>query len=534
MQFTAMSFWLFAGAALLTAAALAAMQYLRARPRRTRVVTSLFWRQAAEQTRARTLFERFRHPRTYLLLLAACLLVLLALAAPVFRSAEETYRVVALEAGMEMNAGEGRFENACELVRAEARSLAEDRVAVITADPQPRVLKHFDESLAAMEERLRGMKPADSPVLRDDMLADSRSLLIGRAKGELVLVAAQPSVVGNGKVRVLAAGGVVDNAFLLSAVFEPNSADPTRGSFHCRVGYSGEKAGDVTVSIAGKDGVLSEESFKMEPGATREVSVADIPADGSVLRVSLGGGGSITGDDRLEYPIPDCRRIRIVPVPGFELPEVLVSVIGSLPEVAASAGAGSEGATISIGPVGSGAAIQVHQSEEIGDLLPVSASGHRLVGGIEFEDALCRAPSPGIGQVPDTTVLLLAGGVPLASLDPSGERLIVDSSLLDGQSSVVRRGGYLVFWATMLHHLAGWQDDPVTLSPVEGVRWTDADVEPVVMKAGFGNFNFKADGAAALPGGSLSSRPPVWQWLLLCAFALMLVEAVLHLRGKIS
>ena len=56
--------------AALTAGVLAALQYLRVRPRRTRVVTSLFWRQAVEQAKARTLFERFRHPRTYLLLLA--------------------------------------------------------------------------------------------------------------------------------------------------------------------------------------------------------------------------------------------------------------------------------------------------------------------------------------------------------------------------------------------------------------------------------------------------------------------------------
>jgi hypothetical protein len=124
MEFTAMSAWVFAGLAALTAGALAALQYLRVRPRRTRVVTNLFWRQAVEQAKARTLFERFRHPRTYLLLLAASLLVLLALAAPVFDSANDTHRVIALEAGLAMTAADGRFENALNLVRAEARSPA--------------------------------------------------------------------------------------------------------------------------------------------------------------------------------------------------------------------------------------------------------------------------------------------------------------------------------------------------------------------------------------------------------------------------
>ena len=85
MQFTAMSIWLFTGLAVLTAGVLAALQFLRIRPRQVRVITTLFWQQAADQAQARTLFERFRHPRTYLLLLAVALLVLLALAQPVFQ-----------------------------------------------------------------------------------------------------------------------------------------------------------------------------------------------------------------------------------------------------------------------------------------------------------------------------------------------------------------------------------------------------------------------------------------------------------------
>ncbi|MGL5019125.1 MAG: hypothetical protein ACRDBP_13395, partial [Luteolibacter sp.] len=289
MQFTAMSVWGFAGVAVLTAGALAALQYLRVRPRRTRVVTSLFWSQAAEQARARTLFERFRHPRTFLLLLAASLLVLLALAAPVFHTENKPHRVIALEAGLDMNANDERFENALNLVRAEARSLGEERVAVIAADPQPRVLKHFDESLAAMTARLARMKPADSPVIRGDLLESADSLLTGRKNGEVVLITAQPTTVNDDKIRVLAAGEITDNAFILSAVFAPDSVDPTRGTFHCRVGFTGKQSATVTATITRGDDPLPNQTMGIDPGGNKEFTVANLAADGALLSIALSG-----------------------------------------------------------------------------------------------------------------------------------------------------------------------------------------------------------------------------------------------------
>jgi hypothetical protein len=527
MQFTAMSAWAFSGLAILTAGALAALQYLRVNPRRTRVVTSLFWRQAVEQAKARSLFERFRHPRTYLLLLAASLLVLLALAAPVLQSGNTPHRVIALEAGLHMSGGDGRFANALALVRAEARSLGEERVAVIAADPQPRVLKHFDESLAAMTARLARMKPADAPVIRDDLLDAAESLLAGRENGEVVLVAAQPTKVNTGKVRVLAAGGKLENAFIFSAVFAPDSANPTRGTFHCRIGFTGGKATTVNTTVTRGDDILSKQGISIDPGGTREITVANIAADGALLTVALDGNDAIAGDDRIAFQLPDRRRIRVLPVAGYELPPVLSAVLKSLPEV--SSKDDGDGPLIRVGPVGSDAAIQIQPGAAPDKWLPVRAGDHHLVAGMEFEDAVCRAP--GVASSAGIP-LLLADGFALASLDSQGKRLTITDPLLDPHASIVRRTGYVVFWATMLQHLAGWHDEALTLSPVQGTRSTDPDADPLVMKAGLANFDLADDGVAATPQQSLARRP-AWQWLLGAALVLMLVEAVLNLRGKI-
>ena len=534
MQFSAMSIWLFTGLAVLTAGVLAALQFLRTRPRQVRVVTTLFWQQAADQAQARTLFERFRHPRTYLLLLAVALLMLLALAQPVFQSAHQPYRVIVLEAGLSMTAADERFDKALELVKSEAASLDENHVAVIIADPLPRLLKHFDESLATLESRLGEVKAAENPVIREDLLRAGKSLLAGREKGELVLVAAQPVKVEDTSIRMLAAGGVMDNAFILSAVFVPDAADLTRGTFQWRVGFTGNQPGELAIKVIRENQTLLEQSVGFKPGEVREFSVPGLAADGSRLTASVTGADAIAGDSRVDFSLPDRRRIRVVAVDGFELPPVLASVFDSLPEITTGKQEGADLKVIRIGALDSDAQIVIQPADAGGEMMAVRPSDHRLVDGLVFEDALCRAPAKPLEIANNSQPLLLAGGATLASLDADAKQLTVAASLFDADASLVRRTGYLVFWSGMLHHLAAWSDEPLTLQPVRASRTADVASNGMILKAGMGNFDLLPDAIAATPADSGGARPPVWQWLLIGALALMMLEAFLNLRGRIS
>ena len=56
------------------------LQRLRVRHRPVLVISTLFWRAAVEEARARVLVERFRHPLVYLFLLAICAFLWLAAA----------------------------------------------------------------------------------------------------------------------------------------------------------------------------------------------------------------------------------------------------------------------------------------------------------------------------------------------------------------------------------------------------------------------------------------------------------------------
>lgn len=534
MQFTAISVWLFTGLAVLTAGVLAVLQYLRIRPHRVRVITTLFWQQAADQARARTLFERFRHPRTYLLLLAACLLLLLALAKPVLNARHMPHLMIALEAGLAMTAADHRFENALALLRAEVTSLPEGRVAVVIADPHPRLLKHFDDSLVVLEERLARVNAAADPVDRKLLLRAARSLLAGRENGELVLISAQPIPVTDADVRVLAAGETFSNAFLFSATFVPSVSDPTRGTFHCRAGFTGKEAGTRTVRVAREAQVLLEESVAFEPGERRGFSVADLAADGSILSVSVTGGDAVAGDNRLDFRLPDSRRILVVAQAGMALPAVLRSLLEGLPEVTLEAVDGVDLPVVRVGPAGSDAQVVIEPAGAGGELLPVGASEHPLLAGVVFEDALCRAPDSPLDGSADQQPLLLVNGAPAATLNSDATQLTVSATLFDEDASVVRRTGTLVFWSRTLHLLAGWREEPLTLSPEQARRSTDAGDTQLILKAGMSNFDIVPTAKAATPARSDAPRLPLWQLLLAAALVAMILDAILHIRGKIS
>jgi len=526
-----MSIWFFGGLAVLAAVLHAALQYLRIRPRKVRVITTLFWRQAADQAQARTLFEHFRHPRTYLLLLAVSLLLLLALAKPVFNTANQPHRVIVLEAGLVMTAADNRFDNALELTRDEAGALNEDRVAVIAADPHPRLIKHFDEPLATLEDRLARLNAADTPVIREDALQAARSMLAGRENGEVVLVSAQPATTGDA-VRVLPAGEAINNAFVLSAVFVPDSADLTRGAFHCRVGFAGKQTGKAAVKVARADKPLLEQSVEFEPGQVKEFSVPGIAADGGVMIASIDADDPIAGDDTVEFQLPDRRRIQVVPAGGIDLPPRLTAVLDSLPEVTSEAGGSSNPSVIRVGHAGSDADILIPPADAVGELATVRPSDHPLAAELVFEDALCRAPSVPLNVEDGARPLLLAGGSAIAVLNPAADQLTVAATIFNQDASIARRTGYIVFWSNMLHHLAGWRNEPVTLSPVQASRSADAASMGLTLKAGMSNFDLSAGSEAAAPAES-GVRLSVWQLLLVTALGLMVLEAILNIRGRI-
>lgn len=534
MQFTSMSPGIFAGLALATVTVLAVLQFLRPRAQPTRVVTSLFWKESTKHLRARRLFGSFRNPWTYLLLAIACLLVLLAIAAPILGAKEDARRVVILEAGLMMTAEDGRFENARKLVWAEARGVAEERVAVMVADPHPRIIKHFDEDLVVLQERLAAVTPKVEPVSREGVLSLAQSLLPEAGDHDVVLISAQPAEVDFERVRVLAAGDRMNNAFILSTVFSSTPGNQREGSFHCRIGFTGDKTGALSVKITRKGETLMKEDFEIMAGGTQVLRVSDLVADGSTLDVEVTGSDLVGGDSRVSFELPNRRPIRLVAVEGFELPPVLASVVGNLPAVTVDEDIESMAHVVRIGSAGSDADIQIHEGVRSDGWTSVRSSDHQLVDGLALEDAVVRLPAGTAKFGSEDLPLLLANDVPLVSLSPTGQQVNVSEVVFDEESNVVRRVGYFVFWSRLFHHLAGWDDESLVYSPEQDQLSVEVGSPALVMKAGYTNFISTSEGGTAISATIGSIRPPVWQWLLAAALLVMLFEAVLNLRGKIT
>jgi len=532
MGLTGMSGALFAGLTVLLTGVLALLHFLRIRPRKVRVVTTLFWDEAAQEVRARSLFERFRHVPTFLLLLGIALLILLSLAKPVRDAASRPYRVIVLEAGLAMTVDDGRFETALERVRAEAGAHDEERTAVVVADPHPRVLKHFNENRAVLTGRLGAIQPVQMPVQRVDGLSTARSLLEGRA-GETVLVTPAPLELEDADIRVLVAGPRPPNACVLSAAFVPGGADGSQGELHWRVGYTGRAEG-IVETAARRDGqTLAEETVRLQPGEVRALVVSGVQADGGVVTLSVAGDDTIAGDNRVDYRLPDHRRIRVRAAGGEALPETFKALCKALPELATEVTDGPAMPEVVVGPPRSGARIVVRPSGATGELAPVVAGDHPLVTGLVFEDALCRIPEQPLTLSGDMIPLLLAGGVPVAVLDTATDQVIVAESVIDEQASIARRSGTAVFWSRVLHHFAGWRDEPLTLSPQQARRAIYDGDERLVMKASLAEL-----AASQSEEPVVDARPgfrlPLWQLVLGGALLLCVVEGVLHVQGRIA
>lgn len=189
---TPLVFALVAGGA---AALLAVLHFLRVRPQEVPVPTLLFWRQAVEETRARTLFKRFRHPRTWLFLSALAAALALALAEP---ETEDTlasirHEVLVLDTSDSMAApstvaGKSRLD----VSRDEARAYAEglplrDRCALAVSWCLGTAITGFDTPRPVLVEQIGEDVEVAARADLEGSLDLARSLVRGRTNPRILV-----------------------------------------------------------------------------------------------------------------------------------------------------------------------------------------------------------------------------------------------------------------------------------------------------------------------------------------------------------
>ncbi|MFT4709940.1 MAG: hypothetical protein ACI9D0_001377 [Bacteroidia bacterium] len=164
------------GAGLLgLAAALFALHRLRVRHREVIVPTTIFWKQAMDESMARKLTASFRHPRAYAFVFAILGLLLLALAGPKLGANAGRDYVVLLDGSANMARGDHR-ERDLALTLEVLETLPRDRTQFVFAGATPTLILGQGESTLLFRDRTKDLQPEACPeTITAELLRLARS-----------------------------------------------------------------------------------------------------------------------------------------------------------------------------------------------------------------------------------------------------------------------------------------------------------------------------------------------------------------------
>lgn len=317
--------WAAAGA-LLLAGVFYLLQRLRVRHQLVEVETTLFWQQAMEESRARVLTQRFRHPWAYALIVLISLLLWFAVAG--LRGSVDAQRdhVVLIDGSAAMAIG-NRFDEAVALASDYAGSLPEDARTVVVCGGRARTVLRPGEEVLLLQRRLDGAEPE---ACRSTIAAAVRQFAAARAERKMTIC-----VVGEHALTQDALDLLPEAIEVQQLRVAPRAGD-NRGilALGVRAASSGRWPDvDVLVEVSGAevpaislDGTAwAGAPEKSTSGEGSIYRFADVPASGQMLAASLSGGDALAFDDRAQFVLPDRRPIAVAVQPGVA--EVVAKVL---------------------------------------------------------------------------------------------------------------------------------------------------------------------------------------------------------------
>lgn len=319
MNFTLLSPFGFAAGLFALAGGLYLLQRLRVRHREVDVVTTLFWREAVHETRARVLVQRFRHPWAYVLILAIAALLWSAFAAPVHSSSPEHRYVFLLENSGAMGHA-GRFDEAkarlLELVEEAPRGARE----VIACGSRLETLLLPGEETLLLEARLEGLQPESSTssigaaleAIATRAEVPTMVLTFGGTPLDAVHIPLTPDRLS--VVRVFTSPAETRHA-LNSGITALGASMPQSGAWgtvDLLIEVSTNQAAAISPSVTLNGAPLAQELVRSEvaQGATRYLA-HDVPARGGRIEARLAGGDSLDFDDSAALELPNWPFLRV-------------------------------------------------------------------------------------------------------------------------------------------------------------------------------------------------------------------------------
>lgn len=298
------------GPFLLGLAALAGLlfllQRLRVRFSETEVVTTLFWKQAVEETRARILMRRFRHPLAYLLALAIAGLVWLAFAEPGWRRDAEVETIFLLDGSAGMGWGD-RFEKAQALLQKEADRVPAERRRIYFCGAEARLVLDRGEETCLLKPRLAALAPEACP-------SSIERELFALAADETMATGLKLLVVGDGAVSEAMAARLPDYA-TVERLRSEESPRLASNSGIAAIGVAAAASGafdrvDVIIEVVGDSDAriaITLGGQALDQAPTKEEGtyyLRDLPARGDVLEIALVEEDVLAVDNRARITLP--------------------------------------------------------------------------------------------------------------------------------------------------------------------------------------------------------------------------------------
>lgn len=489
------------------AGVLYALQRLRVRHRQVEVETTLFWQQAIEESRARVLTQRFRHPWTYALLLVICSLLWLSFAGLQRDGAGERRHLVLLDGSAGMAHGQ-RFARAVSAAADYAAGLPKDRRTVLLCSSRAETVLRPGESSLLLRRRLEGAAPAPAPNSVVDVLFDvlrSRSAVATTVcvVGDLPLRprerALLPASVELRRLEVSPRSG--DNVGVTGLGVRPSSSGPWDSvdvlvEVRAAAG-SRSAASPPAVSVGGQPWTRPPVAEPLEGG--RRYRFAGIPAKGQVLEVALRGQDALALDDVASFALPD--RTPVAVMIGPSVPEVVQRAVAADPGLVV----GVDGARVVVRRAGATfggdlPALELSDPGEVEDAFLIVHADDRDSAEVLNE----LYTGLGLDEIDAMTAAATLGRNVTLGTTPGDRRgLKVWRRLLEPDYDFVRSRAYPLFLGLGLRWLAEVEEGPVRVAVGEPVDVDDAEVTAGVVGArSFGAaFVPRAPGVLSLSAG---------------------------------
>jgi hypothetical protein len=430
---------------------------LRVRHREVVVVTTMFWRQALEEARARTLVERFRHPLVYALLLALALFAWASVAGPRANRSDGEQHLFLLDLSTPVTSE--RFDETVRALSAEVARAERDERRVVACGERLETLLAPGEDELLLAQRLALVAPGSgAPSVERALLAFGVS-----REGELPIAA---HVFGAAPVRaevVQRLGGTRVERVAPRDTTTP-IASATVSAVTCARSDLVRGRVDVWVDVANAPALLSLDAAlvrgnsretlaptrveALDGGAARAV-FESVVADGALFEAALPGTNALASARRAALVLPDLAPLRVAVGPG--LPQALVLVLTSHPDIAVT----QSDAEVAVCAVGDPLAAAL-PALEVG--APLSGPAIELVhtGAADARGLLFSALGDlGLDTIDLGAVAALAGR-PVEFVESSASRrgLVVWRELFESDAAFVASAEFPLFVARVLEWLA--------------------------------------------------------------------------------